>query len=282
MKFKAVWKPDACSTVAPAIQAVLRDSASERATIKLTPLKFFFTSLTRRKDQSESWLVLEREATFSSCVCESLRANEIDLAVATASLLMVMKYVGMAVFCAMRLTRRDTEPVIRFEFNFMDSGDCLVVHDVPVEVLRSEFAWAEPALPDPDSKIVLTQSTKRLAQFIDRVKHMGVTEVKLEIENGGSIADLKLTGTCDSVRTTVCVHRQPLVIESEQAIDSPDKTHVQLTVSGILFLFSRLANATLTNRCILMACEDKYLSAWVALPNQYGSIAAVTPAIITD
>ena len=282
MKFKAVWKPDACPVAAPAIQSVLRDSTSERTTVKLTPQKFFFTSLTRRKDQSESWVVLDKEAAFTSVVCESLRANEIDLAVSTESLLMVLKYVGQAVFCAMRLTRRESEPVLRFEFNFVDAGNSLVIHDVPVEVLRSEFVWSEPALPDPDAKIVLTQSTKQLAHFVDRIKHMGVSEVKVVIENRGSIADLKLTGVCDAVRTTVCMHKQPLVIDGEEQVDSPDVTQVHLTLTGLLFLLSRLSAPTLTNRCILMASEDKYVSAWVALPNRFGSMAAVTPAIITD
>ena len=40
MKFKAVWKTDACEVVAPAILSVLRDNANEKCSIKLTPSRY--------------------------------------------------------------------------------------------------------------------------------------------------------------------------------------------------------------------------------------------------
>ena len=40
MKFKAVWKTDACEVVAPAILSVLRDNSNEKCSIKLTPSRY--------------------------------------------------------------------------------------------------------------------------------------------------------------------------------------------------------------------------------------------------
>ena len=199
------------------------------------------------------------------------------------ALALVLKYVGMSAFCAMRLTKRSsTEPIVRFEFNFIDTGNCLVVHDLPVEVLRSELAWSEPVLPDPDSRCIISQPVKKLSNLIDRLKQMGLNDITVDIDQSGSFANVNLGGVRDAIQARVTLHRQPLMQLDDANENRPDIVHVTLTLSGLSFVLGRALAIGHMSRCVMMACEDKYLSVLLQLPNRYGSIAAVTPAIIPD
>jgi hypothetical protein len=282
MKLKAVWTPEAAQVVAPLVLTVLKDS-SEKASIHFSPDKVFITSLSKRKDQSESWLDLRPAHAFSSIVCESLRSNRIDLAMPAASLALVFKYVATSLFCAMRLTKRGAEPILRFELNFLDAGNCLVVHDVPVEVLRPELAWAQPVLPDPDARVLLPPSAKRLNQFLDKARQMGISDVAAEITTApNSMAELALVGVCDSVKATIALKN--LVTPTQVATGSTARalTTVHLTASGVSFVLAKVLATPQTCSCVFIAGDSKYVSVWIELPNQYGSIVAITPAILAD
>ena len=224
-------------------------------------------------------MVVDCSKAFTTLVCESIRDNEIDLTVSAAALVLVFRHVGASLFCAMRLTKRGSEPVLRFEFNFADSGNCLVVHDVPVEILRSELIWSEPVLPDPDTRLIMTHSTRKLWQCLERLKQMGVADVQASFIDRAAAMDLRITGACDSVKTTVFIPNQSVFGHQATAL-AP--TQLDLTLTGLSFVFGRASAVSETSRCVLMSCNAKYLSAWIQLPNQYGSLAAVTPAIFVN
>jgi hypothetical protein len=222
---------------------------------------------------------LDPSHAFSSFVCESLRNNCIDLAISCPALLLVFKYISTSVFCAMRLTKRDdNEPILRFEFNFLDAGNCLVVHDIPVEVLRPEFAWAQPVLPDPEARLLVSSShIKKIIQYLDRARQMGVSDVTLEICS----ANLALIGVCESVKAALSINNLP----SQNTTTTTEENllvSVHLTLTGISFALTKLLSITPACRCVLMASGSKYLSAFIQLPNHYGSFAAITPAIMID
>ena len=211
------------------------------------------------------------------------------MSVGTQALLLVLKYVGQAVLCSMRLTKRGGEPVLRFEFNFVDSGNSLVVHDVPVEILRSELAWAEPLLPDADTKLVLSFPVRKLTSHVERLKHMGINEVGITVLNHVVFSDIKIVGMCDSVKTELVIQKQQVYPSVQNGnlpmsnLDEPDSlTEINVTAKGLAFILGRIASLSDSSKCVIMASETKYLSAWVQLPNQYGNIAAVTPAILID
>lgn len=206
--------------------------------------------------------------------------NEIDVAISGKAFSLVLRYVALCVFCAMRLTKRNNEPVIRFEFNFLDTGNCLVVHDLPIEVLRPEFAWSEPTLPDPDSRLVLTQPMRKLSLFIERLRQMGVPEIAVTISHSETFADIRLSGVSDSIRTSVRVHKQPHLPPTTELGDFPDVVQITVTLSGFSFILSRLSSVDQMSRCLIMVSEEKYLSVLSQLPNQLGCVACITPAII--
>jgi len=288
MKFKATWKSESVSVVAPAIIAVLRgDMGSSKSTIKLSRERFFFTNGNSRRDQSESWSCINCASTFSSLICESLKDNQIDLGISTQSLIMVLRYVAQRIQCTMRLTKRNgTEPVMRFEFNFVDSGNCLVVHDVPVEVLKLEEAiWSEPLIPDADTRIVLRHPIKSIVTFLEHIRHMD-PEGKLEIqfENFASFANMSVSCACESVRTRLRIPNQQVFDHTHQgqsqASLGPTASGACLSVKGLLYTLDRVSTLSESCKCLLLASENKYLSLWIQLPNQFGSVAAITPAII--
>jgi hypothetical protein len=290
MKLKAVWKTDACQAIASSVQSIL--TGGDRCTIKFSPNRYvqfiyllqltrvFIASLTKRKDQTESWIVLESTQAFSSLVCESLRQNEIDLALPTSAILMVLKYTTTCVFCATRLTKRDSEPVLRFEFNFIDTGNSLVFHDIPVEVLRLGSVWSEPVLPDPTVHISLNTSFKRTGVLFDRLKHMGMSDACIKIIKQDSVSDIMLVSESESSRASFVIHGSTLVQGSGELPGQTQTTEISVTLSGIAFVLSKVA-APGNLRCMLMACENRYVSAWVQLPQRYGVVAAVTPALLT-
>ena len=242
--------------------------------------RVFFASLTSRKDQTESWVVLETVHAFSSIVCESVRNNHINIALSTSALTMVLKYTSVCVFCAMRLTKRDGDPVFRFEFNFIDTGNCLVFHDIPVEVLRQECAWSEPLLPDPSVHLILNQSCRRLPTLIEKLRHMGITEMSVDITTAGSCADIALVAESESSRATLHIKGNNILGSPDEIESVPPRTQITVTLSGFAFILAKLTMDN--NRCMLMACESKYLSIWIQLPQQYGIVAAVTPAVLVD
>lgn len=289
MKLKATWKSESCAVVAPAVMAVLRGTepgqTCAKSTIKMNPDKFFFTNLARRKDQSESWCAINCVATFSNLVCESLRDNQIDIAISTQALITVMKYVSQSVLCTMRLTRRSGEPVLRFEFNFVDSGSCLVVHDIPVQVLRQdEFTWFEPLIPDADTRLILGFPVKKVLAYLERLRAMDAGQVQVLFENQPLAVNMRLTCSCNSTKTTFSILNQPVFKTSQldRDIDGLESSEVNLTLKGFTYVLERVSALTDTCKCLLLACENKYLSLWIQLPNQYGSVAAITPAIIID
>ena len=236
--------------------------------------------MARRVDQAESWLVVDCEKSLSSLMCESLRDNEIDLALPASLVVMAFKYVSASVFCAMRLTKRDQAPVLRFEFNFMDSGNALVVHDVPVEILRSELVWMEPVLVEPDCRLVLSHPLKKLAQYIDRLKQMGIAEVAIDIHNRDSFFDIRLSGASDSLKTSFLITQQSRA--STPSDDEPSVTQLALTIKGLSFILAKVSPMADSARCMVMASDSRYLSTWLQLQNQLGGIASVSPAIIVD
>lgn len=288
MKFKATWKNDSAPVVAPWIISVLRGDTSGRSTMKLNPERFTFTNGNTRKDhQSESWCCLNCTMAFSSIICESLKDNQIDLGVPTQALIMVLRYVAQSVHCTMRLTKRNgSEPVLRFEFNFVDSGNCLVVHDVPIEVIKQDEAiWSEPLIPDADTRIVLVFPIKRIMSYLDHIRHMD-PESKLEVrfENFVSFANMSISCACESVRTRLNVPNQqvfnPARSDENAALTGPSISDVCLSLKGFLYTLDRVSTLSDSCKCLLLASENKYLSLWIQLPNQYGSVAAITPAII--
>lgn len=292
MKFKATWRNESVSVVPSAIISVLRggcagDSSNKSSTIKVSPDKFFFTSGGRRRDQSESWCCVTCKTTFSSVICESLRDNIIDMAIPTQSLIMVLRYVAQSIQCTMRLTKRNmVEPVLRFEFNFVDSGNCLVVHDVPVEVLKQdEFIWTEPLIPDADTRIVLSYPLKRIVSYMDQTRHMDPeSKVNVRFENFVAFSNMTVSCACESVRSRLKIANQQ-VFQPTQTAEADIRTgpcvsEVWLTLRGILYALDRVVLLSETCKCLLLASENKYVSLWVQLPNQFGSVAAITPAII--
>lgn len=204
----------------------------------------------------------------------SVRGNEIDLSLQTAQLLLALKYVGSSAFCAIRLTKRGSEPVLRFEFNFVDSMSCLVVHDIPVEILRTELVWTEPALPSAESKTILAHPVRRIASHLDHLKGMGISEVLVRVEAEPDFAKVKFSGICDAVTVAIVVPKQPVFSPHES------DAQVSLSLTGLLFILTRVANVNDACKCLLLVSEAKYMSVWLQLPNELGAIAAVTPAIL--
>jgi len=294
MKLKAVWKPDACEVVAPAIVSVLKEGGSERASLKFTPSRYvlqsfveqfetrnriFFTSAQRRKDQAESWVVVDATKAFSTIVCESLRHNVIDLAVATNSLLFVLKYMSSCVFCAIRLSKREHGPVLRFEFNFIDTGNCVVVHDIPVEVLLAEASWSEPILADPETQLALSHTSRKLSPLIDKWRHLGVTECSVSLVRNHLSTEIRLSGASDSAKVTLVWSNSSPTTEPKNSSDETDDITLSMALTGLAFVFSKVAQLP-NARPVLMASESKYLSVWLQLPYSFGVVAAVSPAII--
>ena len=207
-----------------------------------------------RLDQSETWLVIDPPKAFSSIVCESLRNNEIDLLLPTAQLVLVTKYLASSLFCAIRLTKRGGEmAVIRFEFNFADSGNSLVVHDVPAELGKG--GWSEPLLPDPTATAVLDRGWPGC--HIDRLAAMGVSQVRLCIGSA-----LGLTAEGGGVSLTM------------GATDGGDN-HVTVSLKGLSFVLNRLPARV---SCLAALCPAKYFSVWLQFP--MGALVAVTPGIM--
>jgi hypothetical protein len=151
---------------------------------------------------------------------------------------------------------------------------------LPVEVLRPEFAWSEPTLPDPDSRLVLTQPMRKLSHFIERLRQMGVPEIGVTISHSEAFADIRLSGISDSVRTSVRVHKQPLLDQTRELGEIPDAVQITVTLSGFSFILSRLSSVDQMSRCLIMVSEEKYLSVLSQLPNQLGCVACITPAIL--
>lgn len=240
----------------------------------------FIIPSNRRKDLSESWIVLRSESVFTSLVCESLRNNEIDVAVSTESLAFVLKYMTVCVFCCMRLSKRETDPVLRFELSFVDTGNCCVIHDIPAEVLRPDASWSEPILVDPGFHVSVGHSIPRLGACFDRLKHMGITDATLEIRREGALAKIELLFNSDSTSARLSLYNNSYSdVPSHFATESV--TRVALTLSGVRFLLAK--NALLgSGKCILMASENRYVSTVLPIQAEYGSIVAVSPAIISE
>ena len=112
---------------------------------------------------------------------------------------------------------------------------------------------------------------------------MGVSDVTVGVTESGDSAsdspsaDLTLIGVCDHVKASVSIKRLTI---PQQFSGAPNVSNVHLTLSGISFLLSRLLGSCHACTCVLMAADSKYVSAWMQFPNSYGSIAAVTPAIL--
>jgi hypothetical protein len=224
-------------------------------------------------------VVLDALKSFSSIVCESVRKNVIDLAVSTNSLLFVLKYISSCVFCAIRLSKRDGGPILRFEFNFVDTGNCVVVHDIPVEVLNSDTAWSEPILADPDVQLALTHKTLRLPLMLEKWKHLGVAECAITLVNRESAVGINLIAQTDSAKVTVMLTEYSQNNEPKFAQEGTGSITLNMTLSGLCFIFTKLANLS-TTKAVLMASQSKYASVWLQLPYSYGVVAAVSPAII--
>lgn len=288
MKFKATWKSESVSIVSSAIVAVLKGS-TEASIMKLSPSQFIFTNVTRRRDQSESWCSVSCPHAFSSVICESLRDNMIDVSITTQSLIMVLRYVAQSVQCTMRLTKRNgSEPILRFEFNFVDSGNCLVVHDVPIGIVKQEESiWSEPLIPDADTRLVLSYPIKRILTHLEQIRHMDPdVRVGIRFVNFASFSNMSVECTCESVRTKLKVPNQqifqPVQQDENQTHPGPIISDVCIMLRGILFALERVSSLNDTCKCLLLASANKYLSFWIQLPNQYGSVAAITPAVLIE
>jgi hypothetical protein len=163
----------------------------------------------------------------------------------------------------------------------MDTGNSLVFHDIPVEVLRLGAAWSEPILPDPTVHMSLNPSFRKFSAFIDRLKHMGMTDVRVSISKVDSFADITLVTESESSRASIVIYGNPLVGGPDDISRITPVTQVTLTLSGFGFILGKVASPG-NFRCMLMAREHMYLSIWIQLPQQYGIIAAVTPAILVS
>ena len=292
MKFKATWKSESVSIVSPAIIAVLKGGggvSTDASIIKLSQTQFSFTNGTRRRDQSESWCSLSCNHCFSSVICESLRDNFIDVSIPTQSLIMVLRYVAQSVQCTMRLTKRNgSEPIMRFEFNFVDSGNCLVVHDVPIEIIKQEESiWSEPLIPDADTRLVLSYPVRRILVHLEQIRHMDPdARIGIRFENFASFSNISLECTCESVRTKLKVPNQqvfqPTQTDENRMTGVPVISDVCIMLKGIIFALERVSSLNDTCKCLLLASANKYLSFWIQLPNQYGSVAAISPAVIIE
>ncbi len=284
MKFKAVWRTEAgcANTICSAISTVLREIPShEKATLKFTQSKFYFASLSPRKDRAEAWVVIETISGFSTVICESLRENKIDIAISPKPLLLVLKYVGQAVLCSMRLTKRNEEPVLRFEFNFIDSPhSSLVLHDIPVEILKTEAAWKEPnTLPSPDCKLLLKYPVKRLIQFMEKFRHAGVCETGFEItlNANNNSCDLAISGKSDSN------HKMKLSIPNQSTVPgmrqlSNSMVSVTVSVVALTFLLTHVQAFSDPSLSLIMLTADRVITTWTQIPNGYGCIRAFSPA----
>lgn len=286
MKFKAVWRTEAgsASTVSSAVSTVLREiPANEKAVIKLTQSKFYFASQSPRKDRSEAWVVIETISAFSTVICESLRDNSIDIAIPPKPLLLVLKYVSQAVLCSMRLTKRNDEPVLRFEFNFIDAPhSSLVLHDIPVEMLKSESAWKEPdTLPNPDYKFVLKYPAKRLIHIVDKFRHAGVNQISFSVRpNTNNSCDVCVSGHSDSSQFNVMIPNQSTVSGSRQIPVSP--LNVNLTPAALSFLLGNLLTFSDPSLSLVMVTAHRVIATWTQLPNGIGCIRAFSPANSDD
>jgi hypothetical protein len=185
----------------------------------------------------------------------------------------------------MRLTKREI-PVFRFEFNFADSGNCLVVHDIPVEILRQdELAWSEPLIPESDSRVIMLYPLKRIKSYLERLKSMNATDMRVVFDNHPQFANVILACSCDSVKTNLKINKQP-VFSPEVLTEADEGSHVtsevQIPVRGLIFIIDRILTLAETCKCLILASENKYLSAWIQLPHQYGSVAVITPAFAPD
>jgi hypothetical protein len=209
-----------------------------------------------------------------------MRNNEVDLAVPTGAILFVLKYMTSCVFCSMRLSKNGTKPILRFEFNFVETGNSIVVHDIPVDVLRPENSWSEPLLPDPQIQIELRTPSRKLTSYIDRLKRAGVHAIRVETRDRDGVADILLQGVSDSALATLSLRKNRVISREIQhiALDSVCST---VPSSGLGFIFSRVG-ATSAVRCILMICQHKYISVLVQLLNNYGLVGVVSPALSLD
>jgi hypothetical protein len=285
MKFKAVWRTDggSANSVSSAISSVVREIPSgDRAAMRVTPSRFHFSSFSNRKDFAQSWAVIETTTAFSSVLCESLRGNEIDMAIPPKALLMVLKYVSQSVLCSMRLTKRETEPMLRFEFSFLDSPhSSLVVHDIPVEILKAELAWIEPqGIPEPDVKLIMKYPTRRIVGVMEKWKHAGINETRISAACNHSQNNCKvvLVGENNSTSVTLAIPNQSIVVEGRTPI-----ADVSVTVSspGLAFLLGHVLtpNADPALSMITLT-HNRMVAIWIQLPNGAGIVRAYCPAIL--
>jgi len=116
---------------------------------------------------------------------------------------------------------------------------------------------------------------------------MNVMDVRIVFENYPQFANVIFESACDSVRTNFRIDNQPVfsagntgdVSSSENQVVTSE---VRVPLKGFLFMLDKIMLLSESCRCLILASENKYFSAWIQLPSQYGSVAAISPAFIID
>jgi HUS1 checkpoint protein len=100
---------------------------------------------------------------FESFSVESAEDNRINIEVSIASLIKALKSSSAATDVTMRLSIRDTKPLLSFNICVptSDTSCSNITHNIHIRVLSAKYAASirEPACPDPDVQILLPASS---------------------------------------------------------------------------------------------------------------------------